>query len=858
MSGKTARRLRKKNFPPKKILAICAGLCVSYAPMSAESEFLVSLYGTVTKPLQAHEMQYGIGGGLKATYRPVKFINIFAQGEYLAMALPGTNPVTVLDASLGAGYHLGVTDRIGLDFNLSGGVYNARMNKSQTGFTAGASVVFSYKINPVISLDTGVSATHFAAGSTPLMLVNPAVSPGVTFNITELFNRNTKIGVEVSSLAPVFPALYSWYETNSFGKAVITNNEETAITDVTISFYQPQYMAHAKECTTIRRIEKGESVEVDLIAFFNEQMLELTEMTETNSAIIVNYMRLGQKKSKTFQLDVPVYGRNNMSWDDDRRAAVFVSSRDPAAMHFAKYVTSIVREKKRADIPLNIQYAMGIFEALDEFGMNYVVDPSSAFADNVGTASIDFLQFPYQTLMYKGGDCDDLSILVCSLFEAVGIRTAFITIPGHIFMAFDSGLSVDQARDKLRYITNYIDVDGEVWIPLEITLSDEGFYKAYRYGAREWNKAFADGTAAIYRMQDSWKIYPPISVPGAGVKFAMPESNQISVAFESSIDQWSFIEWQEDFMFKPAKLAVENEETEEFILKESPLSPESLYEVLTLSGQAVAMLPTTGIKEVHKNDEDDDDEPGKEPEPDKDEEYIEPLLAVNVLGPEALGIKVSASQNKFVSKFEERQRELEAPAEVKKEPVALKVQETALVKTPETTPVVPEPVKIPQSVVTENGVQVIPADTDKPAAAPAVQKTTSDSADVIEYAQNASVKTTVTKDNPEVIKTNTDSAADTTAADEKTPASDADDSSVIEMTPSEPGKKTPSKPEIIKAKYEVEAAESETENQSETQSKTAHAHPSAASASVVGVTGIVLAASTGIYINKKKKRRRGR
>ena len=821
MSGKTARRLRKKNFPPKKILAICAGLCMSYAPMSAESEFLVSLFGTATKPFgQTHQMQYGIGGGLKATFRPVKFINIFAQGEYLSMALPGTAPVTVLDASLGAGYHLAVTDRIGLDFNLSGGLYNAKSNKTQSGFTAGASIVFSYKINPVISLDAGLSGTHYAAGSNPLMLVNAAVSPGVTFNITELFNRNTKIGVDVTSLAPVFPALYSWYETNSFGKATITNNEDTAITDVTISFYQPQYMAHAKECTTIRRIEKGESVEVDLIAFFNEQMLELTEMTETNSAIIVNYMRLGQKKSKTFQLGVPVYGRNNMSWDDDRRAAVFVSSRDPAAMHFAKYVTSIVRERKRADIPLNIQYAMGIFEALDEFGINYVVDPSSAFADNVGTASIDFLQFPYQTLMYKGGDCDDLSILVCSLFEAVGIKTAFITIPGHIFMAFDSGLSTEKANEKLRYITNYIDVDGEVWIPLEITLSDEGFYKAYRYGAREWNKAYSEGTAAIYRMQDSWKIYPPISVPGAGVKFAMPESEMISLAFDSSIDQWSFAEWQDDFIFKPARLAVENEDTEEFVLKESPLSPESLYEVLSLSGQRVAMLPTTGIKEIHKNEEDDDDEPGKEPEPDKDEEYIEPLLAVNVLGPEALGIKVNAAQNKFVSKFEERQRELEAPVAVKKETVALQFQEPAPVKTTGTA-----------------------------------------SADVIEYTQTASIKTTVAKDKPEVIKANADStatdvrAADTTATDENTPDSDAAASSVIEMTPSEPDKKTSSKPEIIKAKYKVEADESQKEDQPE--ENISHSKSSAVSASLAGVSGIILAASTAIYIAKKKKEKEG-
>ena len=854
MSGKTARRLRKKNFPPKKLMALCAGLCVSYAPVVADSEFLVTVFGTATKPFgQAHEMQYGIGGGLKATYRPVKFINIFAQGEYLSMALPGTSPVSVLDASLGAGYHLKATDRIGVDFNVSGGYYNARAGKSMSGFTAGASIVFSYKISPIISLDTGVSATHYASGSSPLMLVNAAVSPGVTFNISEMFNRNAKVNMELSDLAPVFPALYSWYDNNSFGKAVITNNEETAITDVTISFYQPQYMAHAKECATIRKIEKGESVEVDLIAFFNEQMLELTEMTDTNSAIIVNYMRLGQKKTKTFQLDVPVYGRNNMSWDDDRRAAVFVSSRDPAAMHFAKYVTSIVREKRRADIPLNIQYAMGIFEALDEFGINYVVDPSSAFADNVGTASIDFLQFPYQTLMYKGGDCDDLSILVCSLFEAVGIRTAFITIPGHIFMAFDSGMNVEQAKENLRYFDNYIDVEGEVWIPLEITLSDEGFFKAYRYGAREWNKAFADGTAQIYRMQDSWKIYPPISVPGAAVKFTMPESKQISVAFEQSVDQWSYVEWQDELLFKTARLAVETEEQKENenVLKEDPLAPETLYEVLSMSGQAVAMLTTSGIKERRNDEEDEDDEPGTEPEPDSNDEYVEPLIAVNVPGLESLGIKVSKSSTNFVSKFEERQRELEPVT--KTEPAPVKKEITpAVVKTE--TAVAPEP------IVTETGMQVILADTEGTSSAKTekavVQTTQSETnkPDVIEYKTetSASEQKSVSS-NPEVIKSETETAE---VKENTAETSQSEESKVIEMTPSKPETNTPAKPEVIKAKYENDEKSEEPVAES-TSAEKSHLH-STASASVIGLTGVVLAASTGVYINKKKKRRRGR
>ncbi len=690
MSGKRARCLRKKTRSPKKVLALCVGLCLSYAPVTAESEFLINVFAPFSKPFgEAHQIEYGTGGGLKFIYRPSKYFNIYAQGEYLNLSLPGTEPIASFDGSVGAGYHLEVSDRVSFDVNASGGAYRAGYNgRNIEGFTAGVSLVFSYKISPVISLDATASASHFAAPSSPLMMVNAGIAPGITFNINQMFNKSANVDMQLTELAPVFPALYSWYEKNSFGKVNIFNNEETAITNVTVSFYQPQYMAHPKECMTIRKIEKGQSAEVDLIAFFNEQMLELTERSDTNSFVTVSYMCLGQKRTKTFPLDVPVYGRNNMSWDDDRRAAVFVSSKDPAAMHFAKYVTSIVRGKRRFGVPVNVQYALGIFEALNQFGINYVVDPSSAFEDNVGTASIDFLQFPYQTLMYKGGDCDDLSILVCSLFEAVGIRTAFITIPGHIFMAFDSGLSAEEAKEMLRNPANYIEIDGEVWIPLEITLSDEGFYKAYKYGAREWNKAYADGTAAIYRMHDSWEIYPPISVPGAAVKFTMPTTKQVSMAFEKSVDEWSFGELMDLLRLRPARLEVamgqeaeaqnERENESETVIKEDPFAYSSLYEVLALSGQSFAMLNTSGVKVKDRKDDDSDDsdqKPGLEPEPDEDEAEEEgadgpeiPVIAVNVLGPEELGIKVDTKALPAVAVAEPAHEE-EAVLAEKTEPV---------------------------------------------------------------------------------------------------------------------------------------------------------------------------------------------
>ena len=620
MSGKCARRLRKKRMFSKKTLAMCAGLCISSVPVVAGGEFLVSVYADLTKPIgEAHNMQYGIGGGLKATYRPIRFLNLYAQGEYLSMALPGVSPVSILQGELGTGFHLDFADRLALDLNIDAGLYNAKATSSASGITAGGSLTFTYKINPSIYADVTATARHYSGKPSPLMMINAGLAPGLTFNISEIINKKTKLQIGLTELDPVFPVLYSWYENNSFGKIEITNKEDSSITDVTVSFFQPQYMAHAKECATFKRIKCDETVSVDLYAFFNEQMLELREKTDTSSYIIVNYSRLGKKLSQSYALDVPVYGRNNMSWDDDRRAAVFVSSKDPAAMQFAKYTASIVRDNLCIDVPVNIQYAIGIFQALNEFGLNYVVDPSSAFEDNVGTSSIDFLQFPYQTLMYRGGDCDDLSILVCSLFEAVGIDTAFITVPGHIFIAFDSGLTPEQAKTIFKNRSEYIVDDGKVWMPLEITLSDEGFYRACRYGAREWNAAEAKGAAALYKMHDSWKIYQPISVPGASAFFNIPESEIITVAFQRGLDEWKRGELRNTPLNQQYQFVILNEDDEEetqVVIKGNPLSEKSLNDILALGNKAVALVPPGVREETSEKDSD-----GKAGDGDDDDDF---------------------------------------------------------------------------------------------------------------------------------------------------------------------------------------------------------------------------------------------
>jgi hypothetical protein len=229
-----------------------------------------------------------------------------------------------------------------------------------------------------------------------------------------------------------------------------------------------------------------------------------------------------------------------MSWDDDRRASSFVSSRDPSAVLFARYVAGIVESRppapnsSPAQAAKNIRYALGLFEALNALGINYIIDPASSYAElSESSSALDSLNYPYQTLYYRGGDCDDLSILFCSLLETLRIDTAFITIPGHIYMAFDSGLSQEEAK-TFPFAADLIPWAGRFWAPVEITLPQAGFRAAWKTGAAEWKNAGSE--AKIYPLKEAWAVYPPVSVNVSDVRMTSLVDEDILIAvFEKGL-----------------------------------------------------------------------------------------------------------------------------------------------------------------------------------------------------------------------------------------------------------------------------------------------------------------------------------
>ena len=234
-----------------------------------------------------------------------------------------------------------------------------------------------------------------------------------------------------------------------------------------------------------------------------------------------------------------INNRNALTWDDDRKAAAFVTAKDPLVLSFAKRIAGGVDSVGRASFNGRFRAAMGLFQALGNYGLGYVPDPTTPYADlSKDKRAVDFLQFPGQTLAYKAGDCDDLSALFCALLEAVGTPTAFITTPGHIFMAFDLGLDPEAARKTFSRPEDLIFRDGGTWVPVEITLVRDGFLKAWQSGAKEWREASGAGQAAFYPVREAWKVFEPVGFSDVKEAILLPDSERILSDYRRELERF--------------------------------------------------------------------------------------------------------------------------------------------------------------------------------------------------------------------------------------------------------------------------------------------------------------------------------
>jgi tetratricopeptide (TPR) repeat protein len=502
----------------------------------------------------AQDTQYfrlGGGGQIAASYWSERFpfLSLDLGIRYLIAPIKTAShtagaSLSVFSVGGGLGAHWSPHTRVTLSaFGEGGYSYGFVSQSNKSGGTPyfGAGLSVSYLLLPSLSLGLVGSYRnhldlyqHLAASlETSYFFRRKAASPGggpiETVRISDL------------SFEPIFPVFFKYYDTHPIGRFTLKNEGKKTLEDIQISFFVNKYMDSPKAAEAGQSLEPGSESQIALYSLFNERVLEITAATKVAATIAVEG-RSGDRRFRNEHTEtIRLHSRNETTWEDDRRAAAFITATDPTVLKLAKNVASMIKDQGNRGLDSGLQSAIALHEALRQLGIRYVVDPSSSYVELSKQKSLpDYLQFPSQTLDYKSGDCDDLAILNCALLEALSIETALITVPAHIYMALRIDQTPEDARRQFARPQDLILIGDQVWLPVEVTAINESFLKAWAEGIRQWNENASANEAKLYPVHEAWTVYEAVGFASEPLKIDLPPASGLLQSFKEQID--SFIQ----------------------------------------------------------------------------------------------------------------------------------------------------------------------------------------------------------------------------------------------------------------------------------------------------------------------------
>lgn len=495
----------------------------------------------LTIPLGTDSTLYSIGGGGTA-HGNITLFTLFNPGIQTGIQIQplknvGSNLI-LLRAGLEANIFFYPISRLLIEGGASFGSYIGIHPSASTfsGLYWGASANAGFRFSPSFTLSAGAEYRSYLYVPEPVF---SGLSVGINAHIllSALTGKNTGIEFESVQDNQVFPILYSMYDELPLGTVRIINNEQAEIRNVTISFQAGEYTGGEVVSETLAIMRKGASLDVPIYALFNEEILSFSENTKIEGEVIVSYELLNADREARLPKSVFVHHRNAARWEDDRIAAAFVSPNDPAVLEYSKFIAGLVRENVRPDISNNLQYAIGLFEGLRLSEIAFTPDPSTPYLETRNDSRmVDYIQYPYQTIAYKGGDRDDIGLLYAAALESVGIHAAYIPFKDEFLIAVDLAMDEETARDVFYFGDELIYRNGSAWVPLQVSRIKEGFMRAWVEGMKLWNTHLAEspGTEFI-PLVDAWNEYPSVGITGDTANAAKPADTKVLNAFENAL-----------------------------------------------------------------------------------------------------------------------------------------------------------------------------------------------------------------------------------------------------------------------------------------------------------------------------------
>lgn len=341
----------------------------------------------------------------------------------------------------------------------------------------------------------------------------------------------------------LFAAMQSYYVSHPVGSVKITNIDKKPITDVEVSFYQKGYMDSPTPATTIKSLAPGASRTVKLPASFNSQVFTTEGATPLTGEVEVSYYSGGKAAEQSQAVTYDLEDKTALTWDDGRKVGAFITPADSTVRDYASFVRQADKTETVGGVNEPLQTAMQIYAALSDLGILYQPDPVSPFTKvQSNTELVDSINFARDTLKRTTGDCDDLTVLFDTVLETVGIETGYILVPGHIFAAFNTGVPARQYKLVHPDRSMTLAVDGQIWVPVEITLMGRGdFMDAWRTGMAEYSKYLGKSSESFTKTHDAQLIFRPVALKQDNFPPSFGNAKTIAAAFARNIDQYSQI-----------------------------------------------------------------------------------------------------------------------------------------------------------------------------------------------------------------------------------------------------------------------------------------------------------------------------
>ncbi len=338
-----------------------------------------------------------------------------------------------------------------------------------------------------------------------------------------------RIAMENLRLERVFVAAHKQYATEPLGRVKVRNDSAEDYKNLKLSFFIKEYMDFpvTKE---IPELKSKSSLELTLNATFNNKVLGIDEDTRV---LVVATLAMADARDGSQEVTqaMTLYGKNAIVWSNGDMIGSFVTPRDDTLRNFVREAANRYAPPRQDVLNRPLSQAATLFNTLGALGLRYQPDPNTPYS-RLSAGQVDYVQFPRETLRLKSGDCDDLSVLLAAAFENLGIESAFVEVPEHLFLMFRTGLKeADRGLISLQEELFAIR-DGEVWIPVEATLIATSFSEAWAEGARRYREAAAKKQVRVLSLRQAWERYPPATLAPSALAVEVPSGERVAKLIE--------------------------------------------------------------------------------------------------------------------------------------------------------------------------------------------------------------------------------------------------------------------------------------------------------------------------------------